>query len=385
LRILSKFEMPNELLATLLGLAACSAPLSAFPQSLTVTLDATSAVYDVGTEFDGFKSQTNNPLGPFAAAGVQFAGTNAGGNEQIYRYRLAFDEVVQLGWIVMSGAAWEGDSLILQDELGIEIANLAVDSFGNNFQSVLLDLAGISGQIFYLEERNSDPTWRFRNLISVALSDGSSPEVTLGTTADPPPLFRADWPDGNGHVYMLVELPGSDWDTARSHVLENFPGFDLATISNRAEQVFVELLAARTGTDSQWWLGGFQPVSGGGSSPTGWAWVTGQLWEFENWAPAGRPAPGTDSHLAITAGSDLPNWVDPGASLNGVGGYIAESLYSRSALDAAGLAGTLYATSDEVFLNLWPSDTDCIDHFYNVHIVTPTYTIRHRVDFSGLT
>ncbi len=192
-------ERFKGVLAALLGLATCSVPLAVLPQSMTVSVDAASVAYEPGTEFNGFVSQTDNPLGPFVAAAVQFTGTNTGGNAQIYRYRLDFDTVVELGSITVSGAAWEGDTLILQDELGNELANLAVESFGSAFQSVVFDVSGISGQSFFIEEQNVNDTWRFRNLISVVLGDGSSPDLILGTTPAPPTFAHRGWPEGNGH------------------------------------------------------------------------------------------------------------------------------------------------------------------------------------------
>ena len=78
----------------------------------TVTFESGSGTYPAGSTMMGddafYTSDTNDPVGPFFGQSVHFLGTVMGGQPQIYRYRLDFDDDVQLNSIVISGAAWWG-------------------------------------------------------------------------------------------------------------------------------------------------------------------------------------------------------------------------------------------------------------------------------------
>jgi len=70
---------------------------------------------------------------------------------------------------------------------------------------------------------------------------------------------------------------------------ENVGGY-LATITSIAEDVFVYTNLGENSPNVHPWLGGYQTVKTG--EPFGnWAWVTGEEWNYDNWAgaPCGEP------------------------------------------------------------------------------------------------
>ena len=84
--------------------------------NFTVTaLSETSATYPADTDFDGFVSQSGDPIAPWSGTSVHFLGTDVGGSTEmlggsslVYRYRLEFDEIATLTSISVSGAAFNG-------------------------------------------------------------------------------------------------------------------------------------------------------------------------------------------------------------------------------------------------------------------------------------
>ena len=99
---------------------------------------------------------------------------------------------------------------------------------------------------------------------------------------------------GNGHYYELVEvLPGVDWFVAERLAEDRtFLGADgyLATITSAAENQFIVDSLFPNIPVGKIWVGGWQPDSHpGGEYPEpdeGWVWVTGEVWDYTNWAPA---------------------------------------------------------------------------------------------------
>ena len=91
----------------------------------------------------------------------------------------------------------------------------------------------------------------------------------------------AHWvPRPEGHFYALYDSP-EDWNYAKN----GFNGH-LMTVTGPEEQAVLEALLA-TGTKNGYWLGGF-----GGDDNSRTAWITGEPFEYANWAkgqPAGEP------------------------------------------------------------------------------------------------
>jgi len=311
---------------------------------MTVSVEAASPTYEVGTTFERFRAHTDNPLGPFMATGVQFTAPDSGGSDLVYRYRLDFDSVVDLGVIVLSGAGWQNSAVQLQDSLGDELDTLFIDSSDNEFRSYRMNV-GRTGSTFFIEETNADPTWRFRSFIDVTLADGRKPELAFGPINAPQPIASATFDGGNGHAYLLVQLPASDWETARTHVLTNYPGFDLATITSAQEQLFIDVLLKKNEAQLEWWLGGEQTLDAQDQPSDIWQWATEEQWTFDNWSDD-EPASGANAtHLALTSGDHVPNWRTQGDELSAINGYIAESRVAPNQLRAGGLGGTVIRTA----------------------------------------
>jgi hypothetical protein len=81
---------------------------------------------------------------------------------------------------------------------------------------------------------------------------------------------------GNGHWYVKSTQLGSwNWHAIKA----NEAGGHLASVLDIAEQNVVGWLNGVSNT----WIGGFQKP--GSCEPgCGWAWITGEPWQFENWA-----------------------------------------------------------------------------------------------------
>ena len=136
-------------------------------------------------------------------------------------------------------------------------------------------------------------------------------------------LGQTTWSAGNGHTYAIVEFPDDTWDNAMNDIGSTLPGYHLATITSQAEQDFVwDFLVNTTGGGWEWWLGGYQDLAVETDPAEGWEWVTGELWDYTNWA-FGEPnnAGGIEDHLAMENGF----WNDEGTAIGLIRGYVAET------------------------------------------------------------
>jgi len=113
-----------------------------------------------------------------------------------------------------------------------------------------------------------------------------------------------EWPvseGGNGHFYEAVRVNISIWiswqesNEAALALSHNGLNGHLATFTSAEEdQWFVEnVLDTQDGTfeDRVYYIGGWGAddiINDGGR--TGWIWITGESWGYENWAP-GEPTP----------------------------------------------------------------------------------------------
>ena len=93
---------------------------------------------------------------------------------------------------------------------------------------------------------------------------------------------------GNGHWYELVIMPPLNWfdaqDQAASRTWQDQPGA-LASITSAEENAF--LVAIHGNELERKWLGALQDPAG--LEPAGgWEWLSGEPWDYENWA-AGEP------------------------------------------------------------------------------------------------
>ncbi len=129
---------------------------------------------------------------------------------------------------------------------------------------------------------------------------------------------------GNDHWYDIIDDEGITWDEANSDVSILFgPNAHLATIGSPEENSFIFNLGVE---DHPYWLGGYQ--DDGTAPDQGWNWVTGESWNYTDWAP-GEPNDygGTaENALAFAFFEGNGTWNDAPDSTRylGNGGYIVE-------------------------------------------------------------
>ncbi len=175
-----KFISATCLLCLVAGLASGKT----LAVEMTVTWEDGSPTYKAGTNQSGLVSTTHNRLGPFSGQPVHFKGTGMGGTGLIYRYRLNFDQTVEISSIIVHGAAWREDYITLLDENMDELVRVDT-SGGNSFQTFQLTPDNGEGKIFYLEEYNTDTGFRYRSNIDVDFS-----------VVEPPPSPSGDYDMG---------------------------------------------------------------------------------------------------------------------------------------------------------------------------------------------
>lgn len=94
-------------------------------------------------------------------------------------------------------------------------------------------------------------------------------------------------PDGELHQYMVVYFQGT-WAEANEAIAGIDGGWHLATVTSVGEQAFIENALFGEDIDrkpslGKYWLGGWQDPDA--ETPLdGWNWVTGEEWDYTNWA-----------------------------------------------------------------------------------------------------
>ncbi len=89
----------------------------------------------------------------------------------------------------------------------------------------------------------------------------------------------------NGHWYDHISY-NANWENASAHaqtLSHNGMAGHLVTLTSEAENTWV----VSNLSDITGWLGGFQP-DGNPEPAGGWEWVTGESWDWTNWA-VGEP------------------------------------------------------------------------------------------------
>jgi len=116
--------------------------------------------------------------------------------------------------------------------------------------------------------------------------------------------------EGNGHWYEVI-IESFTWEDARAaaegRVWEGVNGH-LATITTQEESDFIETTFGWDLFSS--WLGGYQDPPDHSVGDQNWYWITGEPWEYTNWAP-GEPNDlgGPEFYLNIH-GWNIPQWND---------------------------------------------------------------------------
>lgn len=138
-------------------------------------LPETCPIYPPNTDFDGFVSESDDPLAPWSGTSVHFLGTDdctgremLGKASLIYRYRLEFAELTQLTSIAVSGANFTEPNNILRvlDE-HMNVLGVAPTFGQNEWATSYINLRGIKGKVFYVDEFDSGTTWRYRQSIVI--------------------------------------------------------------------------------------------------------------------------------------------------------------------------------------------------------------------------
>jgi len=144
-------------------------------------------------------------------------------------------------------------------------------------------------------------------------------------------VFWSRTMNGITHTYQAVIAPGITWNQARDAAI--IKKGHLATITSKDEN---DLMLSHIQNTSYWslcrgnmfgpWLGGWQP-SGAHNSSTGWAWVTGEKWEYTNWhAEEPNDFQGEEDKLFFYVNTCTPSstWGDHRDDGDGVTAYIIE-------------------------------------------------------------
>lgn len=124
-------------------------------------------------------------------------------------------------------------------------------------------------------------------------------------------LPRSTW-TANGHTYEIRRDPEGSWESADAGA-RSVGGY-LATLTSEAENEFVTTIVAELESllpEAEWpltiWIGGILDELDPPANPgSGWSWITGETWDYTNWAP-GEPNGGLDErHLELWG----PLWHD---------------------------------------------------------------------------
>jgi hypothetical protein len=124
-----------------------------------------------------YVSITENPVGPWYGQPVNFRGISSGGQQLIYRYKLKFENDVEISSVSIAGAVW-GTLRLLDNDLN-ELKS--VDISGSNIlQMHTVHIYGWSDKIFYLEEYDDENTYfRYRSNIKVHFSEACASQADI--------------------------------------------------------------------------------------------------------------------------------------------------------------------------------------------------------------
>lgn len=150
-------------------------------------------------------------------------------------------------------------------------------------------------------------------LLLTAFFWGCQEQASSPVGSEDQSIIRLGKVNFDGHEYELVKTL-LDWKSAKKEAKRMAaPGCKkayLATITSQGEQDVLSGLMA--GSESNAWIGGRQ---GGPSLDKNWHWVTGEPFDYTNWAPNepndnpyGTYIPGYEQHLETYQGSG--DWND---------------------------------------------------------------------------
>jgi len=173
--------------------------VNAYATTFTVTFEAGSSILPAGTSFppeSSIPSTTNNPVGLWYGQSVYFQGGYRDGYEAnkdsfsnhfsegfspfsngfMYRYRIDFSNVVQLANLRIEGdtfyapSTWQ-DNLLFYDINKNILASAFTGYNDEGYRTIILDLTGIVGKTFYLEEYDVAGVSNLRTNYAIAFTD----------------------------------------------------------------------------------------------------------------------------------------------------------------------------------------------------------------------
>lgn len=120
---------------------------------------------------------------------------------------------------------------------------------------------------------------------------------------------------GTGHYYERIDIPVAWYEADNDAPGYSYLGVNghLATITSQAENDFITESFLSDAPFGRYWLGGYQQ-EGSVEPEQGWAWITGEPWDYDNWN-AGEPndaSPGEDVLIVYAEPYEKPTgkWND---------------------------------------------------------------------------
>ncbi len=218
-------------------------------------------------------SDTDDPLGPWYGQSVNFKGIESGGKELIYRYKLEFDQDVEVSSIEISGTGWGKFRLL--DESMNDLINIDLPG-GNNFHTYTIHTHGSDSKIYYMEEIDSVNTVsRYRSNIEAHFSqtcaskaniilDGSIYSSISGTGwfVEEASIGAYSNYDPSGGTYIWVEyetyLTEGEWNIGLCAINwgdlgpdpEWYPYFELSVIVKRENDTVADSIITVPASDT---------------------------------------------------------------------------------------------------------------------------------------
>jgi hypothetical protein len=204
------------------------------------TAPGSSGTYPAGAFYRGCTSQTSDPLGPFNNNSVMFLGWQAGGSSEtlngahlVYRFQIQFPQAVQLNSITVVGSGdynSGGSSAVLRllDQDMNVIGSLSTSNLNSQVcpNTYTLNVSGVSGQTFFVDEFDYSTNMRFRQSIAMSLGCqvnfcGQTPTAsTVGCVS----------PVASGAVIQASFTPGSGLSLDAAAKACGFLAFDWVQI-----------------------------------------------------------------------------------------------------------------------------------------------------------
>ena len=155
-----------------------------------------------------YVSDTDDPLGPWSGQSVHFRGLDWEGQELVYRYKLEFDQDVEIDSIAISGAAW--DQLRLLDGNMNELKLFDLPG-GNELHTYTIHTYGAVDEVYYIEEINNGYTYFiYRSNIELNFSQPCASEAEIILNGKDFSDISGLW-DGTNYGWQIEEPAIITW------------------------------------------------------------------------------------------------------------------------------------------------------------------------------